>query len=128
MNNALSTRPLSHRLARGLASACVVAALAAASICTAHAQSTTGAVAGKAPAGDRVTVHNENTSVRRTVTVDANGRYAASDLPPGTYSVTLAGDGQAIARHIHVPVLVGSSSEVDFTCKQIRCDRVANTR
>lgn len=127
MNHALSIRSLSRRLARGLASACIMGALAAASISTASAQSTTGSVAGKAPAGDRVTVHNEHTSARRTVTVNANGRYAASDLPLGKYSVTLARNGQAIARYIHVPVLVGSSSEVDFTCKQIKCERVART-
>lgn len=128
MNHALSLRPLSHRLTRGLAAACIAGALAAASICTASAQSTTGAVAGKAPAGASITVHNEHISARRTVTVDANGRYAASDLPLGKYSVTLVQDGQAIARYIHVPVIVGSSSEADFTCRQIKCDRLANTR
>lgn len=102
MNHTLSTRSLSHHLARGLASACVVGALAAAGIPPASAQSTAGTVAGKAPAGDRANAHNEHTSARRTVTVGANGRYAASDLPLGEYSVTLARDGRAIALRCHL--------------------------
>ena len=128
MNDILPIHSLPRRLARGLASACVMGVLSMACISTASAQSTTGAVVGKAPAGDSITVHSDATGASRTVTVDANGRYSAPNIPLGTYTVTLAQDGQAIAKHLHVPVSVGRSSKVDFTCGEIKCDETAGTK
>jgi hypothetical protein len=126
MNNALSIRPLRQRLARGLASAGVMGALAVAGISTASAQSTAGAVFGRAPVGSSITVRNDNTGAGRTVKVHDDGHYLASSLPLGTYTVTLKQNGQAIAKHLNVPVIVGRSAEVDFSCQEIKCDEVAN--
>lgn len=128
MNNALSIRPLLRRLARGLASAGVIGAFTVAGIATASAQSTSGAVMGRAPVGSSITVHNDNNGMGRTVTVHADGHYLASNLPLGTYTVTLKQNGQAIAKHLHVPVIVGRSAQVDFSCKEIKCDDVANAQ
>lgn len=128
MNNALSIRPLLHRLARGLASACVIGAFAVAGISTASAQATSGGVMGRAPVGSSITVHNDKNGMGRTVTVHADGRYLASNLPVGTYTVTLKQNGKAIAKHLHVPVIVGRSAQVDFSCKEIKCDDVANAQ
>lgn len=119
---------LSHRLVRGLASACMVGALAMAGITTASAQSTAGSVMGQAPAGGSITVHSDTTGAGRTVKVRADGRYSALNLPLGTYTVTLTQNGKAIAKHDHVPVIVGRSSEVNFTCDEIKCDEAANAK
>lgn len=128
MNNTLSIRPLFHRLARGLASACVIGVFAVAGISTASAQSTSGAVVGRAPVGSSIIVHNDTNGIGRTVKVHPDGHYQASNLPLGTYTVTLSQNGKAIAKHIHVPVIVGRSAQVDFTCKEIKCDEVANAQ
>lgn len=128
MNTTCSKRSLSQRFARGLALAGVLGAFAVAGIATASAQSTTGAVFGKAPAGDSITVHSDATGAGRTVKVNAAGRYRAPGMPAGTYTVTLKQDGEAIAKHINVPVMVSRGSEVDFTCGQIKCGQTANAR
>ena len=129
MNNILSNRFFSHRIARGLAFAGVIGLLAVAGISTAGAQETSGSIFGKAPAGDSVTVRSDMTGAGRTVTVDSTGRYFAHALPMGPYTVTLKQNGQAIAKHLKVPVNVGRGVEVDFKCgDEIKCDEVANAK
>ena len=54
------------------------------------AQSTSGGIFGSVPAGSTVTISN-NSGISRTVTADANGRYAAGNLPVGNYTVTAGG-------------------------------------
>ena len=44
----------------------------------AMAQSATGAVAGRASAGDQITITNTATGASRTVTVEGNGSYRLS--------------------------------------------------
>ncbi|MGB8715088.1 MAG: carboxypeptidase-like regulatory domain-containing protein [Rhodanobacteraceae bacterium] len=116
---------ITHRLARGLAMAGVIATFAVASVSTASAQSTAGSIFGKAPAGDRVTVHS-NTGAGRTVTVDARGTYRALSLPMGKYTVTLKHGDMAVAKHINVQVTAGRGSEVDFNCVQNQCGEMAS--
>ena len=59
-----------------------------------HAQSTTGSINGSVPAGDNQSIVVESGSgIRREVPVDARGRYAVSQLPLGSYTVTLMRDG-----------------------------------
>jgi hypothetical protein len=128
MNNILSFRSALHRIARGLASAGVVGACAVAGISTASAQATAGKVFGKAPAGYSITVHSDTTGIGRTVKADADGRYAAAQLQPGRYTVTLKQDGQAVAKHLNVPVTVGRGIEVDFKCGEIKCDEPVATK
>lgn len=128
MNNVFSIHFFSHRIARGLAVAGVMGALAAGSISTASAQSTSGSIFGRAPMGDSITARSDTTGTGRTVTVDSNGRYSANGLPVGTYTVTLKQDGQAMVKHINVPVIAGSGVQVDFKCGEIKCDEVAKTK
>ena len=40
-----------------------------------HAQSATGAIAGRATSGDQITVTRASTGLTRSVTVDADGSY-----------------------------------------------------
>jgi len=97
----------SNYLAKGLKRSTLTVALG---LCVAggvQAQSTTGSVFGQAPAGSTVTITN-NSGLTRTVTADADGRYTASNLPVGQYTVTSGGDQR------QVTVVVGSSANVSF--------------
>lgn len=79
-----------------------------------HAQATAGEVFGKAPAGDTVTAQSTTTGTQRVVQADAKGRYTIRALPVGVYNVTLTENGQAVAKHVNVPVIVGRGIKVDF--------------
>jgi hypothetical protein len=76
-------------------------------------QSTSGAIFGAAPAGESVTVTSAG-GVSRTVAVDANGRYSASNLPVGTYTVTLTKGGETVSSRGNVTIAAGAGTEVDF--------------
>jgi hypothetical protein len=128
MNKILSCLSAPHRIARGLALAGVIGALAVTGISTASAQATAGKVFGKAPAGYSITVHSDATGIGRTVKADAEGRYSAAQLQPGIYTVTLKQDDQAVAKHLNVPVTVGRGIEVDFKCGEIKCNEAVATK
>lgn len=128
MNNIPSPRSVSRRIARGLALAGVMGAFAVAGISTASAQATAGTVFGKAPAGYSIAVRSDTTGAGRTVTVDSAGRYAASHLPQGTYTVTLKQSDQDVVKHLNVPVTAGRGVEVDFNCGEIKCNEAASAK
>lgn len=117
---------------RGLATRSVVFA-AALAVCglagsaTVHAQATAGEVFGKAPVGDTIAAHSMTNGTQRQVQVDARGRYAIRALPVGVYAVTLMENGQAVAKHTNVPVIVGRGIKVDFDCAQGQCGQGAAT-
>jgi outer membrane receptor protein involved in Fe transport len=81
----------------------------------AAAQSTTGSLYGNAPqaAGATITVQNDS-GLKRSVTVDANGRYNLGSLPVGNYSITLQRDGQVVDKRENVQLRVGAGTEVSF--------------
>jgi len=79
------------------------------------AQSTTGSIFGQAPVGETVLISSQSGGASREVAVDANGRYSASNLPVGTYTVTLRKDGAAVAARENVFIKVGAGTEVSFT-------------
>ncbi|MEI7037453.1 carboxypeptidase-like regulatory domain-containing protein [Fulvimonas yonginensis] len=79
-----------------------------------HAQATAGEVFGKAPAGDTVTAKSTTNGTMREVQVDAKGRYSIRALPVGVYTVTLSENGQPVAKHPNVPVIVGRGIQVNF--------------
>ncbi|MFI8571435.1 TonB-dependent receptor domain-containing protein [Stenotrophomonas bentonitica] len=81
----------------------------------AHAQSVTGNIYGSGEPGSTISVQNLDTGTSRTVTVDRNGRYRASDLPNGNYKVTVEKDGQVIAVRERVQVVIASGTEVSFS-------------
>ncbi|MFS6706524.1 carboxypeptidase-like regulatory domain-containing protein, partial [Staphylococcus aureus] len=72
------------------------------------AQATTGSVFGTAPvsAGETVRIVNNQTGLTREVAVDNSGRFSASQLPVGDYTVSLVQGGNVIASRDHVPVSV----------------------
>lgn len=81
-----------------------------------HAQSNaTGSIFGSSAApGTSIVIRNLDTGLVREVSIDANGRYSASALPVGRYSVSAVQDGQTVAIREDVLVRLGAGSEVSF--------------
>ncbi|WP_139116054.1 carboxypeptidase-like regulatory domain-containing protein, partial [Xanthomonas translucens] len=79
------------------------------------AQSTTGAVAGKAPANaQRVQVRSAS-GLSREVAVDARGRYSIGQLPLGTYTIVAKGaDDAVLGSREGVGLTVGAVTDVSF--------------
>ncbi|MBD8899968.1 TonB-dependent receptor [Rhodanobacter sp. DHG33] len=82
----------------------------------AYGQSTTSSIFGHVPvqAGESITVSN-GSGLTRTVGIDSQGRYAANQLPIGTYTVSLMLNGQVIQQRNNVLLQVGIGSDVSFT-------------
>jgi len=80
----------------------------------AMAQSTTGAVAGRASAGDQITVVNKATGASRTVTVGGDGVYRVTQLPIGDYRLQLMRGGQPVGEGVSVNVAVGGTTSVNL--------------
>src|SRR5688572_17327065 len=83
------------------------ACMAAMAPTVAMAQNVSGAVAGRATAGDTVTVTNNATGLTRTVTAEADGSYRLTQLPVGDYSLQLSRNGQVVGQSIGVNVALG---------------------
>ncbi|BDU19139.1 Oar protein [Dyella sp. GSA-30] len=97
------------------ASAIVIAAALAVVAPGAHAQSTTGSIFGQVPAGNGESVQIKgSTGITRVVNVDNRGRYVASELPVGTYTVSLLRDGNVVDSRPDVSLRVGTGTEVSF--------------
>lgn len=117
--HSLIVSSLQH-LRRGATVAGAALVLALAGMSCASAQSTTGSIFGKAPAGDTVTVRSTGTGAGRTVHVDANGRYEAGHLPVDVYTVVLKQDGKPVLQHPNVQVLVSRGVQVDLLQKDAK--------
>lgn len=81
----------------------------------ASAQSTTGSLYGSAPgaAGASIIVESDS-GLKRTVEVNANGRYSLGSLPVGRYTVTLQRDGKVVQQRDNVQLKVGAGTDVSF--------------
>lgn len=99
------------------------------------AQNVSGAVAGRATAGDQVTVVSSSTGLTRTVTVGADGSYRLGQLPVGDYQLQLSREGQALGDQVAVSVAVGGTTTVNLAsgggvtnldALQVRGTRVIN--
>ena len=118
-----------HILRKSAISIAMGLCLSSLAIAPAMAQSTTGSVAGRANAGDVVTVTNSTTGASRTVTVNKDGTYRIGQLPPGDYSLS-SGTGAPVL----VSVSLGGSTTVNLSgdgtvnmeTLQVRGDRVIN--
>jgi len=80
----------------------------------AMAQSATGAVAGRASAGDQITIVNSATGLSRTVTVGADGSYRLGQLPVGDYSLQVNRNGQPVGTTVGVNVALGGTTTVNL--------------
>ena len=83
----------------------------------AHAQSNAaGSIFGSTgEPGTVVVIQNVDTGLTRQITADANGRYSATALPTGEYTVSLQRDGQVLATKEDVQVTLGGGREVSFS-------------
>lgn len=79
----------------------------------AAAQSTTGSLYGSAPAGTTIVVQSD-TGLKRSATVDSNGRYNLGSLPVGKYTISQQRDGQTVEQRDNVLLKVGVGTEVSF--------------
>ncbi|AKC87122.1 TonB-dependent receptor [Pseudoxanthomonas suwonensis] len=80
----------------------------------AMAQSATGAVAGRATAGDQITIINTATGTSRTVTVGTDGSYRLTQLPIGDYRLQLVRNGQPVGDGVVVNVTIGGTTAVNL--------------
>src|SRR5688572_15140303 len=79
-----------------------------------QAQSTTGSIFGTVQGGEGSTVVvSNNSGFSRTIPVDASGRFNASTLPVGNYTVTVQRGGQVVGTRT-VTVRAGAGADVSF--------------
>ncbi|GAB1407902.1 TonB-dependent receptor [Thermomonas brevis] len=78
------------------------------------AQSAMGAVAGRATAGDQVTIVNTATGATRTVSVAGDGTYRLAQLPVGDYTVQLVRNGAPVGQQLVVSVPLGGTATVNL--------------
>jgi hypothetical protein len=88
--------------------------------CTSSAQSFRGSIqgtitdsTGAAISGTQVKVFSPGTGLTRTVLTNDLGRYVASELPLGTYSITIEKSGFSSMTLTNIPVSVGSATRAD---------------
>ena len=104
----------SHKTFRRAALCIALGPCFAATTPVVFAQSATGAVAGRASAGDQVTITNEATGASRTATVGADGTYRLNQLPIGNYSLQATRGGQSLGDSIAVAVQLGGTTTVNL--------------
>ncbi|HET7663990.1 MAG TPA: TonB-dependent receptor [Rhodanobacteraceae bacterium] len=108
-----SKRYLTHRALPKRNALVVALALGMGISGLAYGQATTGTIFGTAPAGDTVVV-TSSSGASRTVSVSADGRYTASNLPVGVYTISVQRDGEVVSSRGNVSIRVGAGTEVDF--------------
>lgn len=104
-----------------LRKAALCVALGAALSGAVHAQSNvTGIIFGQAEPGTTIVIRNVDTGLSRSIEVDGNGRYRATSLPNGTYTVTQQRGSEQIAVRENVPVTIASGTDVSFAGAGVR--------
>ena len=105
---------------RSLSIAVSAAILAFLLVCTATAQTFRGSIqgtitdsSGAAIPGAHVKVFNPGTGLSRTISTNDLGGYIASELPLGTYNITVEKDGFGTTTLTGIPVNVGSPTRAD---------------
>ncbi|MET0618566.1 MAG: TonB-dependent receptor, partial [Luteibacter sp.] len=110
MSKIHSARPLLRPTALALA-------LGLAATGSVHAQSNaSGVVFGRVSIEQGTVVHLQNvdTGLARDIAVDAEGRYRASSLPVGRYTISLMRAGTTVSTRENVSVNVGTGTDVSF--------------
>ncbi|PJJ99133.1 energy transducer TonB [Lysobacteraceae bacterium NML91-0213] len=81
---------------------------------SAMAQQVTGAVAGRATAGDQISVTHRATGLTRTATVSSDGSYRLGQLPVGDYQLQTLRDGRPVGEPVTVNVALGGTTTVNL--------------
>src|SRR5688500_134455 len=104
----------SKYLSKGLKRSALTVALGLCFAGGVQAQSTTGSIFGTVQGGEGSTVVvSNNSGFSRTIPVDASGRFNASTLPVGNYTVTVQRGGQVVGTRT-VTVRAGAGADVSF--------------
>ena len=89
-------------------------------VCTSSAQTFRGSIqgtitdtTGAAIPGAQVKVFSPSTGLSRTASTNDLGGYVASELPLGTYNITVAKEGFRTMTLTNIPVSVGSAARAD---------------
>ncbi len=89
-------------------------------VCNAFGQTFRGSIqgtvtdpSGAAVVGAQVRIFSPGTGLSRTVTTNDQGEYQASELPLGTYSVSVEKEGFRTTTLKQVPISVGSPARAD---------------
>src|SRR5450830_557420 len=97
---------------------CVAVGMMIASV--AHAQSSEGSIYGRGKPGDKVTVTSVDNNSSRQVTVDANGAFSLTKLPPGEYRVVAGG----VSRDVNVAIGSGTNVSLAESEQRVVISRV----
>ena len=119
-----------RNLRKSVLSIAMGACLSSLAVSSAFAQSATGGVAGRAAAGDTITVTNTATGLNRTVTVSKDGTYRIGQLPPGSYNLK-AGSGAPVPFSVDLGTTTtvnvkGDSGPTDLETVQVIGSGVVN--
>ncbi|MGE7136745.1 carboxypeptidase-like regulatory domain-containing protein [Luteibacter sp. NPDC031894] len=87
----------------------------------AQGQATTGSIFGHGPAGATVTAKSI-TGVQRRGTINDSGRYRLSNVPVGTYTVTLDKEEKTVDTRKNIGITVGRGAQIDFACENDQCE------
>ncbi|TMN24470.1 TonB-dependent receptor [Pseudoxanthomonas sp. X-1] len=93
---------------------CVALGACLGAMAPAMAQSTTGAIAGRAAVGDTITLTNQATGLTRTVTVGSDGQYRLAQLPVGEYRLVVEHAGGGAGAPLQVSVPLGGTTTVNL--------------
>ena len=92
---------------------------------TAQAQQSAGSINGRATKGDTIRVENKSLGLSRQIKLDADGSFQLSQLPPGSYQVSIQrADGRNEV--LTVVVLAGEGSYVAFGSQLARVEVVGS--
>lgn len=87
-----------------------------------HAQTNLGQISGSvtdttgaALAGATITVREQSKQIERTFTTDANGYFIATNLPIGTYVLTVTANGFRTAQQADVAIVADAKVTTNFT-------------
>src|SRR5229473_920190 len=72
---------------------------------------------GAALAGAKVSITNTATGITRDVTADSAGFYAAPNLLPGDYEVTVAAPGFSTTKESNITLTVGAQQALNVSLK-----------
>lgn len=111
MKQSTSTRALWKRSAIALGAGLCILSMSA------QAQQSSGTINGRAAKGDVVTVENRGINVTRQITLDADGNFQVSNLPAGTYQVTVTRPNGS-KQTVELVVAAGGGSFADFGATQ----------
>lgn len=89
--------------------------------------SAAGNIFGTAPAGSTVSIVSPETGLKRSVTVDASGRFNATSMPIGRYNVEISSAGKSLGTTL-VEVVAGQGVDATVSMSGVQSVQVTARR